>query len=132
MTGGPTVPDYDQNVPAVDQAARILYYLAADARGHSSLTEVCNAVGIYKSKGRAILNTLRTANLVDRNDQDKTYTLGTGLLVLSRAALDRTDLSTATAPFLEQLAVHPGTCAFLALIRDGELYVVAKREAPGG
>lgn len=132
MAGGAALPDYDQKVPAVDQAARILYYLAADTRGHSSLTEVCNAVGIYKSKGRAILNTLRTANLVDRNDQDKTYTLGTGLLVLSRAVLDRTDLSTATAPFLEQLAVHPGTCAFLALIRDGELYVVAKREAPGG
>lgn len=132
MVSRPTVADYDQNVPAVDQASRILYYLAADTRGHSSLSEVCKAVGIYKSKGRAILNTLRAANLISRNDQDKTYTLGTGLLVLSRAVLDRTDLSAATAPFLEELAVQPGTCAFLALIRDAEVYVVAKREAPAG
>lgn len=124
--------DYDQNVPAVDQAARILYYLAGDARGHCTLTEVCNAVGIYKSKGRAILNTLRAADLVSRNDQEKTYALGTGLIVLSRAVLDRTDISAAVAPYLEQLAVQPGTCAFLALTRDAEFYVVARREGPGG
>lgn len=124
--------DYGQNVPAVDQAARILYYLAGDIRGQCTLTEVCNAVGIYKSKGRAILNTLRGANLVSRNDQEKTYALGTGLIMLSRAVLDRTDLSTAVAPYLEQLAVFPGTCAFLALTRDSEFYVVARREGPGG
>ena len=131
MTGVPAT-DYGQNVPAVDQAARILYYLAGDTRGQCTLTEVCNAVGIYKSKGRAILNTLRAANLVSRNDHEKTYSLGTGLIVLSRAVLDRTDLSAAVAPYLEQLAVHPGTCAFLALTRDSEFYVVARREGPGG
>lgn len=131
MTSEPAA-DYGQNVPAVDQAARILYYLAGDTRGQSTLTEVCNAIGIYKSKGRAILNTLRGANLVSRNDQEKTYSLGTGLIVLSRAVLDRTDLSAVVAPYLEQLAVYPGTCAFLALTRDSEFYVVARREGPGG
>ncbi len=131
MTGEPAA-DYDQNVPAVDQAARILYFLAGDTRGQCTLTEVCNAVGIYKSKGRAILNTLRAANLVNRNDQEKTYSLGTGLIVLSRAVLDRTDISAAAAPYLERLAAHPGTCAFLALTRDSEFYVVARREGPSG
>ena len=124
--------DYDQNVPAVDQAARILYFLAGDTRGRCTLTEICSAVGIYKSKGRAILNTLRSADLVNRNDQEKTYSLGTGLIELSRAVLDRTDLSSVVAPYLEQLAVHAGTCAFLALTRDAEFYVVARREGPGG
>jgi len=126
------VADYGQHVPSVDQAARILYFLAGDSRGHCTLTEICSSVGIYKSKGRAILNTLRAANLVSRNDQEKTYSLGTGLIELSRAVLDRTDLSAAVAPYLERLAVYPGTCAFLALARESEFYVVARREGPGG
>ncbi len=123
---------YDEKVPAVDQATRILYYLAAEPRGHATLTEICREVGIYKSKGRAILNTLRAAALVTRADPEKTYSLGPGLLALSRAVLDRTDLASAATPFLEKLAVDPGTCAFVALIRGPQVYVVARREAPGG
>lgn len=125
-------PGYGEKVPAVDQATRILYYLAEEPRGQMTLTEICRAVGIYKSKGRAILNTLRAADLITRNDPEKTYSLGPGLLVLSRALLDQTDLTRAAAPFLAELAVLPGSCSFLALIRGDQVYVVARREAPGG
>lgn len=125
-------PDYGQKVPAVDQATRILYFLAGDPRGQSTLTEICRDVGIYKSKGKAILNTLLSANLVSKSEHDKTYSLGPGLLLLSRALLDRTDLTRAAAPFLEELAVVPGTLAFLTLIRDSQQYVVARSESPGG
>jgi len=124
--------DYSQKVPAVDQAARILYLLADESRGEDTLTEICQAVGIYKSKGRAILNTLREAGLVAKNERQKTFSLGPGLLLLSRALLDRTDLTQAAGPFLEQLAAVPGSCAFLAMIRGDEVFVVARREAPGG
>lgn len=48
--------------------------------------------------------------------------MGGCLLLLSRAA----------APFLEELAVVPGTLAFLTLIRDSQQYVVARSESPGG
>lgn len=128
-----TLPtDYGQKVPAVDQAARILHHLAGDPRGYATLTEISLAVGIYKSKGRAILSTLCDANLVSRNDQDKTYSLGPGVLALSRAFLDHTDLGRVAAPYLEELAVSTGTCAFVAVIRGPEVFVVASREAPDG
>ncbi|MHB8870836.1 MAG: IclR family transcriptional regulator, partial [Thermoleophilia bacterium] len=131
--GSPTpAPDYGQKVPAVDQATRILYFLAGDPRGQSTLTEICKGVGIYKSKGKAILNTLRSANLVTKGERDKTYALGPGLLLLSRALLDQSDLTRAAAPFLEELAVVPGTLAFMTLIRDSQQYVVARSESPGG
>ncbi|MBU2602716.1 MAG: IclR family transcriptional regulator [Actinobacteria bacterium] len=125
-------PDYGQKVPAVDQAIKVLHFLAGDPRGQSTLTEICSGVGIYKSKGKAILNTLRSANLVTKNDHDKTYALGSGLLLLSRALLDQSDLTRAAAPFLEELAVVPGTLAFMTLIRDSQQYVVARSGSPGG
>ncbi len=124
--------DYGQKVPAVDQAIKVLHFLAGDPRGQSTLTEVCAGVGIYKSKGKAILNTLRSANLVTKNEHDKTYSLGPGVLLLSRALLDQTDLTRAAAPFLEELAVASGTLAFLTLIRDSQQYVVARSGSPGG
>lgn len=64
---------------------------------------------LYKSKGKAILN---------KSQHDKTYSLGPDLLLFSRALLDQTDLTRAAAPFLQELAVVPGTLAFLALIRS--------------
>ncbi len=134
-SGGPPAepaPDYGQKVPAVDQAIRVLHFLAGDPRGQSTLTEICTAVGIYKSKGKAILNTLRSANLVTKSEHDKTYSLGPGLLLLSRALLDQTDLTRSAAPFLAELAVAPGTLAFMTIIRDSQQYVVARSGSPGG
>jgi DNA-binding IclR family transcriptional regulator len=123
---------YGQHVPAVDQAARILFALAGDARGRATLTELCREVGIYKSKGQAILNTLRAIDLVTKSDQDKTYALGPALLLLSRALLDQADLPQAAAPFLDELAQTSGTSAILSLIRGNEVYIAARRESPGG
>ena len=123
---------YGQRVPAVDQATRILFALAHDPRGRATLTEVCRAVGIYKSKGQAILNTLRASDLVTKSDRDKTYALGPALLLLSRALLDHADLPQAAAPFLDELAQTSGTSAILSLIRGDEVYVAARRESPGG
>ncbi len=124
--------DYGQRVPAVDQSTRILFALANDPRGRATLTEICRQVGIYKSKGQAILNTLRAADLVTKSDQDKTYALGPALLLLSRALLDQADLPQAAGPFLEELAQTPGTSAILSLIRGDEVYVAARREWSGG
>ena len=90
---------YLQLVPAVDQSIRLLFALANTVGGEASLTHLAKAVGISKSKGLAILNTLRNAGLVDRDDRSKNYSLGPNLLLLSRALLNNTDLSRAATPF---------------------------------
>ena len=78
-------------VPAVDQASRVLFCLAGAGASHRSLIEICAQVGIHKSKAFSILETLQRFGLVQRNTDGKGYSLGPGLVSLSRKVLD--DLS---------------------------------------
>lgn len=124
--------NYLRLVPAVDQSIRILYSLAAAPEATASLTELCREVGISKSKGLALLNTLQGGAFVVRNEQSKLYTPGPGLLVLSRALLDNTDLATDAAPYLVELAQVTGATSFLGAIVGGQYFVVARRRPPAG
>jgi len=123
---------YLQLVPAVDQAVRLLLALANTVGGESSLTELSRTVGISKSKGLAILNTLRTFGLVVRDDRTKNFSLGPNLLLLSRALINNTDLARAATPYLERLAAETGCSNHLGVISGETMFVVARRHAPGG
>ena len=123
---------YLQLVPAVDQAVRLLVSLANTVGGEASLTQLTKEVGISKSKGLAILNTLRNAGLVDRDDRSKNYSLGPNLLLLSRAFINNTDLARAATPYLEDLAAKTGCSIHLGVVSGETLFVVARRHAPGG
>ena len=65
-------------VPAVEQASRVLFGLAGARSPHMSLTEICDQVGIHKSKAFSILHTLQKFGLVQRNTNGKGYSLGPG------------------------------------------------------
>ncbi|MCZ7664599.1 MAG: IclR family transcriptional regulator [Thermoleophilia bacterium] len=123
---------YGQQVPAVDQATRVLFHLGQAPPEQANLTAICRAAGIHYSKGHAILNTLRAAGLVTRNEASKTYSLGPAVLTLSRCLLDRTDLAQAAEPLLAELADASGATALLGTITADHVYVVARREAPAG
>lgn len=129
---GPPKPAYSRGVPAVAQASRILFCLASASRPRQSLTEICREVGIHKSKGYAILNTLMEFGLVVRSEGAKTYALGPGLLTLSRSVLDHSDLRGGVAPFLERLSRGTGSTALLGLVSADRLVVVAKHEPEAG
>jgi IclR family acetate operon transcriptional repressor len=119
---------YNRRVPAVDQASRILFYMARNPQPGLSLTEICREVGIHKSKGYSILNTLQAFDLVLREPTAKTYTLGPGLLVLSRAVLDNNDLRYLAAPYLDTLAQETRSTALLGLVNGDRVVVAAKRD----
>ena len=122
--------DYTGLVPAVDQAARVLLCLAKNRSSRMTLTEICNSVGIHKSKGYAILNTLMKFGFVRKEAEGKTYSLGLGLISLSRKVLDGLNFGEAAAPFLSRLARKTHGTALLGLLDDGEhAFVVAKQEA---
>jgi DNA-binding IclR family transcriptional regulator len=123
---------YLQLVPAVDQATRILFILASTVSGESSLTEIAKETGISKSKGLAILNTLRGAGLVTRNERTKAYQLGPRILVLSRALVNHTDLAQSASPYLEALVSATGCTALLGVVSGETVFIVARRHAPGG
>ena len=123
---------YLQLVPAVDQSIRLLFSLANIVGGEASLTELSKQVGISKSKGLAILNTLRNSGLVTRDDRTKNYALGPNVLVLSRALMNNTDIARAAIPYLEELAAWTGCSVHLGVVSGETLFVVARRHAPGG
>jgi DNA-binding IclR family transcriptional regulator len=123
-----TKPDYSSLVPAVEQASRILMALALNQSGKMSLTEICGVVGIHKSKGYSILNTLQHFAFVQRSSDSKIYSLGPGLLFLSSKFLNNMDLREAVTPVLRELSLATKSTAFLALISDSYVFVVAKDE----
>jgi DNA-binding IclR family transcriptional regulator len=121
-------PNYAQSVPAVEQATRILFFLANGAKGSATLSDICREVEISKSKGLAILTTLRQADLVTKNERLRTYELGPSLLVLSRALLQHTDLAQEAAPYLDDLVSSTGCTSFLGVAYRDRLVVWARRE----
>jgi DNA-binding IclR family transcriptional regulator len=123
-----TKPDYSSLVPAVEQASRILVALAENQSRKMTLTEICGVVGIHKSKGYSILNTLQQFAFVQRSSDSKVYSLGPGLLFLSSKVLNNLDLREAVAPVLQELSARTGSTAFLGLISDNHVFVVAKDE----
>ena len=120
--------EYTSLVPAVDQASRILICLARTPSFKMNLTDICKTVGIHKSKGYAILKTLLNFRFVERDDEGKTYTLGPGLISLSRRVLDNLEYREKAGPFLEKLARQTGSTATFGIINSRNFIVIAKRE----
>lgn len=120
-------PEYSSLVPAVEQASRIMLALAQAESGKMTLTEICKTVGIHKSKGYSILNTLKHFAFVYRSS-DKAYSLAPGLLFLSAKVLSNMDYREPVTPVLHKLSNQMNSAAFFGVISDGHLIVVAKDE----
>ena len=123
---------YPPLVPAVQQGAQILVCLAKSPTLKMRLTDICQQVGIHKSKGYSILNTLKNFGFIEKDPQTKTYSLGPALIFLSGRVLDNMYNQEKLAPFLESLAKETQSTAFFGLIVDSHLFVMAKHEAYSG
>ncbi len=119
---------YKPSVPAVEQASRVLLCLGESPQFKMRLTEICSQVGIHKSKGHSILNTLKQFGFIEKDLQTKTYSLGPGLIFLSRNVLDNLHYPEIVAPFLENLAKETSGTALFGLINGEYIFVVAKYE----
>jgi len=119
---------YNGLVPAVDQAAKILLCLTKSPYNKMNLTDICKSVGIHKSKGYSILNTLQKYGFVKKDPTGKMYSLGLGLISLSRRVLDNLNFSEIAAPFLETIAEKTRSTALFGIINEGNVFVVARQE----
>jgi len=119
---------YQPIVPAVEQASRILLCLGKNSNFRMGVTEISREVGIPKSKGFSILNTLNQFGFVEKDLQTKTYSLGPGLLSLSRHVLDNIRYPEVVAPFLQHLALETNGTAIFGLINGEHVIVVGKHE----
>jgi DNA-binding IclR family transcriptional regulator len=121
--------EYTGFVPAVDQASQILLSLAKNSSPKANLTDICKSVNIYKSKGYAILNTLQKYGFVQKDPEEKTYSLGLGLISLSRKVLDNVNYNEIATPILETLARKTRSTALLGIIDNTNMFIVARQEA---
>jgi DNA-binding IclR family transcriptional regulator len=119
---------YKPLVPAVEQASRVLLCLGEGDRFKMRLTDICKQVGIHKSKGHTILNTLMKFGLVEKDPHAKTYSLGPALIFLSRYVLENLNYTDIVSPFLEDLAKETNGAALFGLINGEYVFVIAKRE----
>ena len=115
-------------VPAVEQAVRLLFQLAEAESAHMNLTEICEITGMHKSTAFYILRTLKKFGLVQSMGRGKGYTLGPGLIGLSRRFLDTLSAPKLAEPYLVDLAKKAGATAALGLIADKNVFVAAKHE----
>lgn len=118
-------------VPAVEQACRILFRLARAESGRMNLKDICAQVGIHKSKAFSVLQTLQKFGLVQTGGRGKGYTLGPGLIGLSRRFLDTLSAPKLAEPLLADLAKKTGATAVLGLIAGKNVFVAAKNEGEG-
>ncbi len=121
--------EYKVLVPALDQAVKILLYLQEAGGVKMSLTNICKAIGLHKSKGHSILKTLQSYDIVARDPASKAYTLGARLIPLARAVLDHLDIRSAAAPVVERLAKETGMTVWFGQAMNRSLFVVSKYEA---
>jgi DNA-binding IclR family transcriptional regulator len=118
-------------VPAVEQALRVLFRMAQAEATHMNLTEICEEVGMHKSTAFGILHTLKKYGLVQTSGRGKGYTLGPGLIALSRRFLDTLSAPKLAEPLLAELAEKAGATAALGLMADRNVFVAAKHEGGG-
>jgi DNA-binding IclR family transcriptional regulator len=125
-------PAKTYNVPAVDQAIRVLLCLADGGSNPESLTDICREVGIHRSKAFSILNTLQEHGFVKKIPNRKGYVLGPGLLTLAGKLLANLSLPRSAEPILYNLAKKASATVALGVISDDATFVVAQYEgAPG-
>lgn len=128
-TEGKSDSGYTPIVPAVDQAGRLLMCLGENAGLSLSLTEICARLGIHKSRGYTLLNTLQQFDLIERDERTKTYRLGSGILHLARNLLTGMDPGQIATPFLSELARETGNAAYFGLIQGDRVQIVVGRDS---
>jgi DNA-binding IclR family transcriptional regulator len=115
-------------VPAVEQALRVMFRIAQSESAHLNLTQICEQTEIHKSTAFCLLHTLRKYGIVQTAGRGKGYTLGPGLIGLSRRFLDTLSTPRLAEPLLAELAGKVGVTAALGLIADKNVFVAAKHE----
>lgn len=120
-------------MPAVDEALRILGYLAEKGNGRGvTLTPLSEELSIPKSKAHALLRTLAGRGFVERDEERKSYYLGPVFLGLSQAVLDQGALAHQFAPELQEISDTFSCTALFGVLNAGSLYIAASAEAASG
>jgi len=124
-----------------DQAEKPKYYLRtvgdalnllvrlSRAGAPQGITELSRASGLRPSKIHRLLDTLRFEGWVEQDPATRKYSLGVSVLELADSKLKATDLVRTAEPFLRRLVEACGETAHLAVLSNGQVLYLDKKEA---
>jgi len=108
------------------KALDVLDCLTASKRPMSTL-EIAKSCNMSRPTVYRLLTTLQSRDYV--NCRDRTYTLGTKILSLSRVLLESMDLAGRSQPFLRRLSRISGETSYLAILDGTEILYINKVES---
>jgi DNA-binding IclR family transcriptional regulator len=114
-------------VPSVEKALRILYLLKEPDYRQSRLTDIAEALGIYKSTCFAILKTLQTGNLVIYDEESGLYRLGLGWLGLASSVFGQQTFLKVARAVMNDLAANIRKTCFLAMRSQEERFTIVEK-----
>ncbi|MCL6446610.1 MAG: IclR family transcriptional regulator [Armatimonadetes bacterium] len=121
------------DVPSVEAAARILDFLSRYKHKRSTLTEICQKLGLNKSTCLRILRVLKKYQFVSYDEETKKYGLGVYLVVLGARAAEFSDHLEIVRPYLRRLMEETQlTSVLLQPASDHRLMYVLKEEPDVG
>jgi len=96
-----------------------------------TLAEIARKTGLPRSTAHHLLQALVEFGYLVQNDGARTYTLAPKLFQLTGRTWSKEQLAEIAMPFLDELSHRTGEGTSLAVLRDGIVTVIAKREPEG-
>ena len=117
-----------KKVPAVERTLNLLELLG-ESKEPFSFTQILKQLHISKPTLSRLLFNLKERGYIQHNTATKKYALGLNLLHLSSKVLERIDIREKAQLFLQELMEKSGETVELAILDDGALLFIDKRES---
>jgi IclR family acetate operon transcriptional repressor len=119
-----------QSHQSLERGLRIIE-AAASQGGSATLSEIARKTTLSRSTTHHIVRALVDFGYLAQDSESRPYRLGPRFFRLARGGWSRGQLAELAMPFLDELSRRTGEGTSLAVLRDGVVTVVAKRESEG-
>ena len=120
----------NQTHQSLERGLRIIETIAA-IDGSATLAEIARKTSLARSTAHHLLRALLEFGYLVQDSDARTYTLGPKLFRLTGRTWTKEQLAEIAMPFLNELSSRTGEGTSLAVLRDGVVTVIAKRETEG-
>ena len=120
----------NQTYQSLKRGLRIIEIIATIG-SPATLAEIARKAALPRSTAHHLLRALVEFGFLLQNDGARTYSLAPKLFQLTGRTWSKEQLAEIAMPFLDELSRRTGEGTSLAILRDGVVTVIAKREPDG-
>ncbi len=122
--------DLNQTYQSLKRGLRIIEVIAVIGTP-ATLAEIARKTSLPRSTAHHLLRALVEFDYLIQDGNARTYTLAPKLFRLTKRSWSKEQLAEIAMPFLDELSRRTGEGTSLAVLRDGVVTVIAKREPEG-